>query len=77
MTVFQAQNAYGHGCPWRCSHAKPVVYRVADYPVAQRHAETHFGMTTPLRAPNGPDVAERVGEAFQKVFANVGNLAVE
>ena len=77
MTVFQAQNAYGHGCPWRCSHAKPVAYRVADYPVAQRHAETHFGMTTPLRAPNGPDVAERVGDAFQKVFANVGNLAVE
>ena len=70
-------NAYGHGCPWSCRHAEPVAYNVADYPEAQRHADTHFGMTNPLRAPNGPDVAERVGEAFQKVFTNIKSLNVE
>jgi dTDP-4-amino-4,6-dideoxygalactose transaminase len=77
MTVFQAKNAYGHGCPWTCRHAKPVDYRIEDYPAAQRHVDTHFGMTTPLRAPNAPDVAERVGDAFQKVFADAGRLDVD
>jgi len=72
MTVFRAKNAYGRGCPWSCNGAgEGVAYDPADYPVAQKHTDTHFGMTTPLRAPNGPDVAEKVGEAFAKVFANI------
>jgi dTDP-4-amino-4,6-dideoxygalactose transaminase len=75
MTVFQAKNAYGKGCPWSCHGAgEGVVYNPADYPAAQRHAETHFGMTTPLRSPNGPDVAHRVADGFAKVFAAIPTI---
>ena len=75
MTVFQARNAYGRGCPWSCQGAgEGVDYDPKGFPVAQRHSDTHFGMTTPLRAPNGPDVAERVAAAFHKVFDNIGQL---
>ena len=74
MTVFQAQNAYGWGCPWNCPNTEPVEYNPADYPVAQKHTDTHFGMTTPLRAPNGTDVAEAVAEGFHKVFENLDKL---
>lgn len=76
MTVFQAKNAYGGGCPWTChlGDTSGVEYRPEDYPVAQRHCATHFGMTTPLRAPNDSSVAERVGMGIQKVFENVQEL---
>ena len=77
MTVFQAQNAYGKGCPWKCPNAKKVVYNPKDYPVAQKHCDTHFGMTEPLRAPNGKKVAKLVGTAFRKVFDNISQLKVE
>jgi len=77
MTVFQARNAYGRGCPWSCRGAADVMYDLADYPVAQRHCETHFGMTTPLRAPNGQDAAKAVAEGFRKVFENTGRLDVD
>ncbi|MDD2706421.1 MAG: DegT/DnrJ/EryC1/StrS family aminotransferase [Verrucomicrobiae bacterium] len=74
MTVFQAKNAYGRGCPWSCPNAAKVDYNPLQFPAAQRHVDTHFGMTMPLRAPNGPDVAEKVGDAFQKVFGNIRQL---
>jgi dTDP-4-amino-4,6-dideoxygalactose transaminase len=75
MTVFQAKNAYGAGCPWSCHGAGDgVEYDPQKFPVAQRHTDTHFGMTTPLRAPNGPDVAAYVAEAFRKVFDHVGQI---
>jgi dTDP-4-amino-4,6-dideoxygalactose transaminase len=74
MTVFQAQNAYGWGCPWSCPHTEKVEYNPADYPVAQRHCDSHFGMTTPLRAPHGKDVALAVAEGIRKVFDNLGAL---
>ena len=77
MTVFQAKNAYGQGCPWSCPHTIDVDYDPANYPVAQRHTDSHFGMTTPLRAPNSPDVARAVAEAFHKVFAQIEQLPVE
>jgi dTDP-4-amino-4,6-dideoxygalactose transaminase len=77
MTVFRAKNAYGKGCPWTCRHTLDVNYNPEDYPVAQRHCENHFGMTTPLRAPNGPEVAQAVAEAFRKVFENIDQLDVE
>jgi hypothetical protein len=31
-------------------------------------------MTTPLRSPNGPEVAERVAAAFRKVLANLDQV---
>ncbi len=75
MTVFQAKNAYGRGCPWSCNGAGDgVVYDKNGYPAASRHCDTHFGMTEPLRAPNGPDTAERIADAFQKVFENIGEI---
>ncbi len=77
MTVFQAQNAYGHGCPWRCPLTEPVKYDPKAYPVAQRHTETHFGMTYPLRAPNGKSTVRATARAFQKVFNNLNQLDVE
>ena len=61
--------------PWSIPGAdEGVDYDPAQFPEAQRHCETHFGMTKPLRAPNGTDVAVRVAEAFQKVFSSAGQL---
>ena len=74
MTVFMAKNAYGKGCPWTCVHAHPVDYAPEQYPVAQRHSDMHTGMTTPLRAPNGPEVAEVVAQAFRKVMENLDQV---
>jgi hypothetical protein len=74
MTVFQARNAYGKGCPWECQYAGDVSYDLAQYPVAKRHSDWHVGMTTPLRAPNGADLADAVAAAFEKVMANLGQV---
>ena len=76
MTVFRAKNAYGGGCPWSCPLAgsAAVDYNPEDYPVAQKHSDTHFGMTVPLRAPNRADVAGKVADAFEKVFENISRI---
>ena len=72
--VFQAKNAYGKGSPWAQHDATDVDYDPDRFPVARRHADTHFGMTTPLRAPNGPDVARAVGQAIRKVFDHIDRI---
>ena len=74
MTVFQAKNGFGKGHPWSSPHAAPVDYSLRQYPNAQKHCDTHTGMTTPLRDPNGPEVARLVAEAIRKVMENVGQL---
>lgn len=74
MTVFQAKNAYGHGSPWSSPHAQPVDYSPAQYPVAQRHCDTHTCLVSSLRYPNGPDTIELMGEAISKVMENVDQL---
>ncbi|NLC59590.1 MAG: DegT/DnrJ/EryC1/StrS family aminotransferase [Armatimonadetes bacterium] len=74
MTVFQAKNGYGKGCPWDCPHAAPVDYSLERFPVAQRHCDTHTGMTVPLRPPNGPEVARLTAAAIRKVMENVEEL---
>ncbi len=75
MTVFRAKNAYGHGCPWTFMNSGDgVEYDPAKFPVATRHCNTHFGMTVPLRAPNRTDVAEKVADAFIKVFDNIDKI---
>jgi len=75
MTVFRAKNAYGDGFPWSYKGAGDGVdYDPANFPVAQKHTDAHFGMTGPLRAPNGPDVAANVAEAFRKVFENIARI---
>lgn len=75
MTVFRARNGYGKGCPWSCRHAQPVDYSPESYPMAQKHSDRHIGMTTPLRAPNGPEAAELVAGAFRKVMANLEQIS--
>lgn len=77
MTVFQAKNAYGKGCPWECHLTKPVSYDPRKFPVAQKHTDIHFGMTVPLRAPNGKPAAKAVASAFEKVFTQLDKLDVE
>ena len=74
MTVFQAKNGYGQGCPWACPHASEVDYSPEQFPVAEKHANSHTGMTMPLRSPNGPDVAELTAAGFRKVMENLDAL---
>ncbi len=74
MTVFQAKNAYGKGCPWSCPHAQPVDYSVHQYPMAQKHCDAHTGMTSPLRAPNGPDAVALTAKGIRKVMENLNQL---
>ena len=74
MTVFMAKNGYGKGCPWTCPWAEPVDYAPEQYPAAQKHADSHTGMTVPLRAPNGPDLAQLVARSFRKVMENLDQL---
>lgn len=71
MTVFQAMNGYGQGCPWSCPHQEPVDYSLAQYPAAQRHCDSHTGLTNPLRPPNGPEVAELTAAGIRKVLERV------
>ncbi|NLB55545.1 MAG: DegT/DnrJ/EryC1/StrS family aminotransferase [Lentisphaerae bacterium] len=77
MTVFQAQNAYGYGCPWGCPHTEPVKYDPEAFPGAQKHTDTHFGMTYPIRQPNTKAVVRATAKAFKKVFENLDQLDVE
>ena len=74
MTVFQAKDGFGKGHPWSSPHAQPVDYSLSQYPVAQKHCDRHTGMTTPLRAPNGPDVAKLTAEAWRKVMENLDQI---
>ncbi|MCY2930104.1 MAG: DegT/DnrJ/EryC1/StrS family aminotransferase [Planctomycetota bacterium] len=74
MTALQAKDAYGRGCPWSCRHAAPVDYSLDQYPVARRHCDWHTGMTTPLRPPNGPRMAQLVARAFGKVMTHLDQV---
>ncbi len=74
MTVFKAKNAYGKGSPWAENDSMDVDYNPDQFPVAQKHSDTHFGLTNPLRAPNRADVAEKVADAYEKVFKNVNRI---
>jgi perosamine synthetase len=74
MTVFQAKNGYGGGCPWSCGQSAPVDYSLEQYPVARRHSDWHTGMTFPLRYPNGTELVDGVAEAFLKVLGHADAL---
>lgn len=73
MTAIAAKNAYGRGCPWSCSKSK-VSYALSQFPVAVKHCDWHTGMTTPLRPPNGLDLAEGVAQAYRKVLSNIAQV---
>ncbi len=74
MTVFRAQDAYGQGHPWSSPHAAPVDYSLDQYPVAQRHCETHTCLVMAIRPPNGPEVARLLGRGIRKVMKNTDML---
>jgi len=74
MTVFQAKNGYGQGCPWTCPYTQRVDYSVEQYPVARKHCDTHACVVMALRAPNGPRVARALGQGIRKVMENVDQL---
>ncbi|MCC6456960.1 MAG: DegT/DnrJ/EryC1/StrS family aminotransferase [Caldilineaceae bacterium] len=74
MTVFQAKNAYGYGAPWTSPHAQLVDYALEQYPVAQRHSDTHVCLVQSLRYPNGPELTELITEAIWKVMTQVETL---
>jgi len=77
MTVFLAKNAYGKNCPWSCPGARNITYDPGAFNQAQKHCDTHFGMTEPLRAPNDARVARLIGTAFRKVFDNINKIIKE
>ena len=74
MTVFQAKNAYGHGAPWSSPHAQPVDYSPEQYPVGQKHCDTHACLVMMLRYPNGPEIMELTAAAIWKVMENIDQL---
>jgi dTDP-4-amino-4,6-dideoxygalactose transaminase len=76
MTVFQARNGYGRGCPWRCHLARDITYSTEDYPNARKHCESHTGLTTPIRAPNDRRVVELTADGIRKVMENIDQLDV-
>jgi dTDP-4-amino-4,6-dideoxygalactose transaminase len=77
MTVFQARNAYGKGSPWSTTGNDDVRYDPALFPIAQRHSDTHFGLTFPLREPNTDEAASLIVEAYRKVFEHARELEVD
>ncbi|MBT7300604.1 MAG: DegT/DnrJ/EryC1/StrS family aminotransferase [Victivallales bacterium] len=74
MTVFQAKNGYGQGCPWSCQTESKPDYAMENFPIAQKHSDCHTGMTFPLRPPNGTELAKCVAEAYHKVLSNPGQI---
>ncbi len=74
MTVFQAKNAYGHGAPWSSPHAQPVDYSLGQYPVAQKHCDTHTCLVFSQRYPNPTGAVELVAAALWKVMGQIEQL---
>ncbi len=74
MTVFQAKNGYGGGCPWSCHMAEPVDYNLDQYPVAQEHCDTHTCLVMAMRAPNGPYVVDLLAQGIRKVMGNLNQI---
>ena len=74
MPVFQAKNAYGKGYPWAAPEAAPVDYALDQYPLSQRHCDTHTCLVMALRPPNGPDEARLLVGGIRKVMENIDQL---
>ncbi len=74
MTVFQARNAYGRGCPWECRSSSQADYSPDLLPVSQKHCETHTCLVMALRPPNGTDIARLLAQGIRKVMENVAQL---
>nr|MBP8954759.1 hypothetical protein [Armatimonadota bacterium] len=51
-----------------------VDYTPDNFPVAQKHCDTHTGITYPLRPPNGPEAVKYMAAGIRKVMENVDQL---
>jgi len=71
--LFQEQDLYGKGCPWRCPHAKRrVTYERGDLPVSEDlHARV---VSVTLFSHPADDVVDQYIEAFRKVVLNLDQL---
>ncbi len=75
MTVFQARNAFGRGYPWSIPGAdEGVDYTPSRFPVALRHCDSYIALVMALRAPNGPEIAEKVAAGIRKVFDAIDTI---
>ena len=75
MALFQAQRALSQGQPG--DSGRSPAYDPAQFPMVQKHSETHMGLTVPLRAPNDELVAQLVGAGIRKVFDGIGALDID
>jgi len=66
--VFQHKAGYGKGCPWSCPHARPVEYRVEDYPVTNAFVATNLYVNG-IWPPNGPELMRSFAAAITKVMS--------
>jgi len=71
------RNAYGHGAPWTCGHAREEVknmqYDPFDYPVTIDMFDRSFCIK-PIFPPNDLKLMEYYVEGFHKVFDNLDEV---
>jgi dTDP-4-amino-4,6-dideoxygalactose transaminase len=71
--LFQEQDLYGKGCPWKCPHAKrAVTYRRGDLPVSEDLHARVFSVT--LFSHPADEVVDQYIQAFRKVILNLDQL---
>lgn len=74
MTVFKSKNAYGNGCPWRCSFAKLKEVKSMPFPVSQKHCSSSFCLNTILRSDPDISFIRELADCIYKVANNLGEL---
>ncbi len=74
--VFQEQNLYGKGCPFRCPHGTAPNYDAGTLPVTERLVHEEFNIDQhSISAPHGTSRMQLYADAVVKVIENVGELA--
>jgi hypothetical protein len=73
--IFQEQNVYGKGCPFRCPFGAGATYRKGELPVTERlvHRELNI-MQQALDRPLGAEHMKAYGRAFAKVIEEAKDL---
>ena len=73
QAVFREKKGFGRGCPWTCPYAEDVEYDPQDYPQTLKLLEDSFVIHS-IIPTNGVELMDYIVKAFNKVFANVGEL---
>jgi len=76
QTLFQERSGYGLGCPWKCPLGQDVKYDLAEYPETLELLSDSMvvGSHSYPLFPQPQALLERYVEAFQRVFANLGQV---